>query len=243
METVDVALIGHAPTSGDSRARAAALVRDVILGGQDGLVNVLGLVLGMAVATGDTRLVVTAGLAALLAESIAMAGVAFTASGAERQLARTTGAALDRAHRERSRARAAALRRRLIADGRPTEVVALVSREVDEESRAWAAELEVTRQALAPARETRPIRAAVVVGLSTAVGSAVPIVPFLVLPIAVAPIVALAAGATVLAVAGIQRAVLTGGDIRRAATEMVAIGLVSAFAGYLVGQVLQAPAG
>jgi len=49
-------------------ARGAALIRDVILGGQDGLVNVLGLVLGMAVATGSTRVVVTAGLAALLAE-------------------------------------------------------------------------------------------------------------------------------------------------------------------------------
>ncbi|HLO34828.1 MAG TPA: VIT1/CCC1 transporter family protein, partial [Candidatus Deferrimicrobium sp.] len=59
----------------------------MILGGQDGLVNVLGLVLGMAVATGSARVVVTAGLAAMLAESIAMAGVAFTSTGAERQAA------------------------------------------------------------------------------------------------------------------------------------------------------------
>src|SRR3972149_1323097 len=66
--------------------RGAALIRDVILGGQDGLVNVLGLVLGRAVATGSSRIVITAGLAALMAESIAMAGGAFTASGAGRQV-------------------------------------------------------------------------------------------------------------------------------------------------------------
>src|SRR5258707_11367600 len=67
-------------------AGPVAFVRDVILGGQDGLVNVLGLVLGMAAATGSAHVVVTAGLAALLAESIAMARVAFTSSAAPRQL-------------------------------------------------------------------------------------------------------------------------------------------------------------
>ena len=45
--------------------------------------------------------------------------------------------------------------------------------------------------ALAPVRETRPVRAAAVVGVSTALGSAVPLLPFIVLPIALAPIVAL----------------------------------------------------
>src|SRR3990170_7229682 len=93
--------------------RGAALIRDVILGGQDGLVNVLGLVLGMAVATGSARIVVTAGLAALLAESIAMAGVAFTASGAERQLGVTIRHALDERREGLARARHAARRDRL----------------------------------------------------------------------------------------------------------------------------------
>ncbi len=46
--------------SGSSVARGAsavASIRDMILGGQDGLVNVLGLVLGLAVATGDSRII------------------------------------------------------------------------------------------------------------------------------------------------------------------------------------------
>jgi VIT1/CCC1 family predicted Fe2+/Mn2+ transporter len=71
----------------------------------------------------------------------------------------------------------------------------------------------------------------------------VPLLPFVLLPVGVAPLVALTAGAIVLAVAGMERAALTGGDVRRAAAEMVAIGLVSAFAGYLIGQLLQAPPG
>jgi len=243
METLDGVLVMPAPQSGDPRARAAALIRDVILGGQDGLVNVLGLVLGMAVATGDSRLVVTAGLAALLAESIAMGGVAFTASGAERQLAASTRDRNAREQAARAARRAADRRRRLQAGGGSAAAVDAALAEADEEARAWQHELDMLRAAMAPLRETRPIRAAAVVGVSTAVGSAVPLLPFVLLPIGVAPIVALVGGAIVLAVAGMERATLTGGDVRRAAFEMVAIGLVSAFAGYLIGQVLQAPAG
>lgn len=230
------------PVSGPAAARPAALVRDIILGGQDGLVNVLGLVLGMAVATADTRIVVTAGLAALLAESIAMAGVAFTASGAERQLGATLGDRIETERRERGDARGRERRARLLATGLARHEVDGIETEVAREAAAWTAELELTRRAFAPVRETRPIRAATVVGISTAIGSSVPLVPFLVLPIEIAPLVALVVGAAVLAVAGMERASLTGGPRLRAAAEMVAIGTVSALAGYLIGQLLRVPA-
>lgn len=59
------------------------LLRDVILGGQDGLVNVLGVILAVAVATTDVRVVLIAGLAATFAESISMAAVAYTSQKAE----------------------------------------------------------------------------------------------------------------------------------------------------------------
>src|SRR6266851_4106464 len=59
-------------------------LRDIILGGQDGLVNVLGLVLGVAAATAQLRIILAAALAATFSESIAMGGVVYTATLAER---------------------------------------------------------------------------------------------------------------------------------------------------------------
>ncbi len=59
-------------------------MRDIILGGQDGLVNVLGVVLAIAAATIDTKTIIIAGLAATFAESISMAAVAYTSTKAER---------------------------------------------------------------------------------------------------------------------------------------------------------------
>ncbi len=58
-------------------------LKDVILGGQDGLVNVLGIILGVAVATNNYIIVLIAGLSATFAESISMGAVAYTSSKAE----------------------------------------------------------------------------------------------------------------------------------------------------------------
>jgi len=229
--------------SGPLSAGPAALVRDIILGGQDGLVNVLGLVLGMAVATGDARVVITAGLAALLAESIAMAGVAYTSSGAERQYSASLQVRLRLERESLAEARTARRRLRFNTSGLSPDVATLIDDEVHHEAEAWRAYLEREREALSPIREHRPIRTAAIVGISTALGSSVPLVPFLVLPVMTAAPVALGASALVLVLAGVQRALLAGGSQRRAALEMLAIGLMSAFAGYLIGQLLRAPGG
>src|SRR5512147_290054 len=64
----------HDPHRHESR------LADVILGGQDGLVNTLGVILGVAAATQDARIVIAAGLAATFAESISMGAVAYTST-------------------------------------------------------------------------------------------------------------------------------------------------------------------
>jgi VIT1/CCC1 family predicted Fe2+/Mn2+ transporter len=69
-------------------------LRDLILGGQDGLVNVLGISLGLSAVTEDVRVVIAAGLAATFAESASMGAVAYTSSlavpGADKSEVRRT---------------------------------------------------------------------------------------------------------------------------------------------------------
>jgi len=60
-------------------------LREIILGGQDGLVNVLGVILAVAFATYDTRIILLAGIAATFAESVSMAAVAYTSTKAARE--------------------------------------------------------------------------------------------------------------------------------------------------------------
>src|SRR5512136_2416889 len=72
----------HRLHSSDPHRRASGLA-DIILGGQDGLVNVLGVILGVAAATSDPRIILVAGLAATFAESVSMGAVAYTSTLAD----------------------------------------------------------------------------------------------------------------------------------------------------------------
>jgi hypothetical protein len=61
------------------------LLSDFILGSQDGIVNVLGVILGVAVASQDFRIILAVGLAATFAESMSMGAVAYTSTVARRE--------------------------------------------------------------------------------------------------------------------------------------------------------------
>src|SRR3989338_11130066 len=80
----------------EPRPPSAALA-DIILGGQDGLVNTLGVILGVAAASSDLRIVIAGGFAATFAESISMGAVAYTSTLAEHDHYR---AELERERRE-----------------------------------------------------------------------------------------------------------------------------------------------
>jgi vacuolar iron transporter family protein len=57
---------------------------DIILGGQDGLVSILGLLLGLAAATRSSKIIIAGGLATIFAETLSMAAVAYTSKMADR---------------------------------------------------------------------------------------------------------------------------------------------------------------
>jgi vacuolar iron transporter family protein len=59
-------------------------LRDVILGGQDGLVNILGIILGVIAGGGSTTVLLSAGFAAAITESISMGAVGYTSSLSQR---------------------------------------------------------------------------------------------------------------------------------------------------------------
>ena len=64
------------------RERLGVRLKDFILGFQDGVVSNLGLVLGVAIATLSTKIVIISGVAAALGEFISMAAVAYTSTEA-----------------------------------------------------------------------------------------------------------------------------------------------------------------
>ena len=74
------------PASARRALLERATVREVLMGAQDNLTNVLAVVLGVTIGAGRAELVALAGTAAAVAEAISMGGVLYTATRAERDL-------------------------------------------------------------------------------------------------------------------------------------------------------------
>src|SRR5471030_3185586 len=78
----------HRATARRESHRQTNWLRDVILGGQDGLVNILGIILGVIAGGGSETVLIVAGFAAAITESISMGAVGYTSSISERDFYR-----------------------------------------------------------------------------------------------------------------------------------------------------------
>jgi VIT1/CCC1 family predicted Fe2+/Mn2+ transporter len=93
------AWLGRSVQRREDRARVTeqAVLREILMGAQDNLTNVLAVMLGVAVGSGERELVALAGAAAAVAEAISMGGVLYSATRAnERSQAHDGGTASER---------------------------------------------------------------------------------------------------------------------------------------------------
>ncbi len=221
--------------------RRHSRLADVILGGQDGLVNVLGVILGVAAATGDSRLVLVAGLAATFAESVSMAAVAYTS-----RLAEAAHYESERAREYRHIESVPELEREEVREiyrskGFDGELLDRIVDTITANRDVWVAVMMAEEHQLQPITRASAVRAAVVVGVSAIVGSLIPIVPFLFLSPRASMVASVAMAALTLFAVGVVKARWTVGRLWRSGLEMAVIGVVSAMVGFLVGAVLKVP--
>ena len=236
-----------APSKSSLRARhierhgGGGSLSDVILGGQDGLVNVLGVILGVAAATPDPNVVLAGGLAATFAESISMGAVAYTSTLADRDFYL---AELEREKREirqvpeleREEIRVVYREYGLEGDALEQVTAAITSNE-----QTWLKVMMAEELKLQPV-ERGAVKSALVVGVSALAGSLIPLLPFVLVPLNILPrvtamVIALVISALALFAVGVYKARTTVGRPLRSGLQMAVIGIISALAGYAIGAV------
>lgn len=224
----------------DPHRRGSGL-SDFILGAQDGLVNVLGVVLGIAAATNDVRVILVAGLATTFAESISMGAVAFTTTLADADLYQS-----EREREYRHIQEAPILEKKEIRDiyenkGFSGDLLDRIVETITANKDVWVAVMMAEEHQLSPVDRGTAMKAAWVVGLSAVIGSLVPILPFVFLPVSTSMWMSVLVTALVLFAIGFYKARVTVGHPTRSGLEMMLIGTISAMAGYLVGVLLKVP--
>lgn len=230
---MNIMLIDPIPFIGESHK--AHRLSDIILGGQDGLVNVLGVILGVAAASGDRRIVLAAGLAAAFAESISMAAVAYTSNVAERDFYFSELAREKREIKEVPELEKEEIREIYRRKGFKGHLLEEIVKVITNDEKVWLETMMSDELHLSPVSQKRPYTAAFIVGFSTIIGSLIPLLPFFLLSIRDGIIVSVIISATALFIVGAVKAKLTIGHWERSGLEMAAIGIISALAGYGIG--------
>ena len=221
----------------------SAQLSDIILGGQDGLVNTLGVILGVAAASSDPRIVIAGGLAATFAESISMGAVAYTSTLADRDHYLSELERERREIREMPQTEAGEVRQVFAGWGFEGDLLEKAVAQVIKNEEAWVDVMMQNELKLSPIESGNALRAAFVVGFSAIVGSFIPLIPFLLLPIAIAIPISLTLSALALFGLGAYKARITVGKPLRSGLQMAVIGIVAALAGYAIGALFGAQGG
>jgi VIT1/CCC1 family predicted Fe2+/Mn2+ transporter len=157
----------------DPHRRTSGL-SDIILGGQDGLVNVLGVILGVAAATNDPRIVLVAGLAATFAESVSMGAVAYTSTLAEADFYESERAREYRHIQEVPQLEQGEIREIYAGKGFKGELLDRIVETITANKDVWVAVMMAEEHQLTPTNRKQAVSAALLVGsLISLVGYAV----------------------------------------------------------------------
>ncbi len=210
-------------------------VHDWILGGQDGIVNVLGSILGVAIVTSDRTIVLVAGIASLLSESISMAAVAYTSVRASHSYYHSERELQKKAIHENP-----ALQKEILIDIYERKGLSRVDAhrivtELIKDEEVWLETMMEAHLRMYAPEESGPAHSALVVGFAAIFGSLIPLLPFLFLPISSAIILTCIASLIALFVAGALTAKLTIGDWKARGLELMFIGGLAAAVSFGIG--------
>src|ERR1700746_609285 len=155
-------------------------LRDVILGGQDGLVNMLGIALGVVAAGGANRVLVLTGIAAGITESISMGAVAYTSFGSERDFylaEKETEQSEISSDPEEEREE---IREIYATKGFSGQLLDDVVSTITSNRETWVNTMMDEELHLQPIEGLSLLRSAIIVTLATLIGHLIPLVPFIV---------------------------------------------------------------
>lgn len=158
-------------------------IREVVFGGQDGLISTAALVAGIAATTAQSRTVLIAGALAAVAGALSMSVGSYLSTRAQRHVFEAELASEQREIAEKPGEEMAELLAALTARGLSRQDAAEVMRRVSAHPRLMLDLLGTFELGLVPGNLGSPLRDALIMGGAFVAGAAVPLGPFVVLEI------------------------------------------------------------
>lgn len=221
----------------NSRSKIGALFNEFILGGQDGLVNVLGIVLGVSAASSSAQLAIVAGLAATFAEGFSMGAVAYTSSKAEESYYESQEENEKKEMREIPNKERKEIYDIYHKKGFRGKLLNDIVKHITSKNKVWL-NIMMKEELKLEKNKINSLKKGIVVGLSTMVGSMIPILPLFFLPMPVAIYTSVIISAISLFITGALEAKINIGNWIKKGIQLMLIGMVAAGVGFIIGKLL-----
>lgn len=215
-------------------------IREAVFGAQDGLVSTLAVVSAVGAATGEPFPVLVAGLASALAGVFSMSAGEYMSSKSQREIFDAQIATEAEEVDERPAEAEAEVAFLLQQEGLGREAAYRVAREIAGSKQVLLKTMVEKELGLVVDGGESPLRGAAIMGASFGLAALVPILPYLLLPVAVAVYASVLLTGLALFAMGVLKSRWTRRHWLPSGLEIFLLGALAGVAGYFFGSVLPA---
>lgn len=211
-------------------------IREVVFGLEDGLVSTMGAVAGIAAGTESAHIVVLSGLVIVAVEALSMAAGSYLSNKSHSEMLQKK---IDDEREEietKPEEETEELRVLYRQRGFSEEEIAILVRRVTADKDLWLEEMMAKELFIGKNDIEEPKSRALVMGAAYVIGGAVPVIPYLCLPVRTALPVSVIATIVTLFGVGYVKGGAIGRSPWKSAMEMVLVASSAAFIAYLIGK-------
>lgn len=221
----------------EKKHQYSSWIRELILGGQDGLVNVLGIILGVTAASGSHPVIVAASLAAAFAEAVSMGAVNYTSTLADRDhYEKERNTELWEIENEPEEEKQE-VRNIYAKKGFKGEDLDRVIEIITKDKSVWANIMMADELHFQEVDTNKLLKSSFLVAVSTVIGSVIPVLPYFIFQPEKAMIYSLALSGIVLFGVGVYEAKTYVGVWWKNGLKMLLIGMGAAIIGFIIGKI------
>lgn len=209
-------------------------LRDVILGGQDGLVNALGIILGFSAVSSDTRVLIITVIAASIAESLSMGAVAYTSALSQKDYYDAERKKESKEIDESPEMEKEEIRRIYEQKGIKGNVLDELVTTISSNKKIWLDVMMAEERHIEPIHTKKILKSSVIVTIATTIGHFIPLFPFFFTSHLQGIIIAVTISAIALFIVGVYQALSLVGSWWKSGLRMLLIGLGAAALGYII---------
>lgn len=217
--------------------RSVNWLHDVILGGQDGLVNVLGIVLGVSAASSDNKILIAASMAAAFAEAVSMGAVAYTSTMADVDHYKNESEREKKEMEQIPDKEREEIREIYRNKGFEGDLLEKIVAKLTSDKEIWLKSMMTDELNLQPIASAKILQRSLIVGVAALIAAFIPVWPFFIFNHYSATVLSLLFSSVVLFLVGVYEAKTYVGVWWKNGLKMFVIGMGAALAGFVIGKI------